>query len=119
LRAAAGSTLAAQGIIYLLSRPNLAIGVIALSAFLTLTGVFILIGFLTPIVNILAALECVVALVWVELPWGLLTPNLGVFRLIMMFVAIALIGPGAFSIDAHLFGWKEIVIPAAQHKSED
>ncbi|HEY2117705.1 MAG TPA: DoxX family protein [Candidatus Acidoferrum sp.] len=111
--------LAAQGIVYLLSPPNLTVGVIALSVFLTLTGVFILIGFLTPIVNMLAALECTVALVWVQLPWGLLTSNLGFFCLIMMFVAIALIGPGAFSIDAHLFGWKEIVIPAAHHKSEE
>jgi uncharacterized membrane protein YphA (DoxX/SURF4 family) len=86
---------------------------------LTITGVFILIGFLTPILSPLAALECAAFLIWVPVPWGLLTSNLVVFPLITMFCAIALIGPGAFSLDAHLFGWKEIIIPAAPRKPEE
>lgn len=94
--------------------------VLAASIFLTLTGVFILIGFLTPIVSLLAALECAATLVWTTLPWGLLSSNFVVFRLIAMFAAIALIGPGAFSVDAHIFGWKEIVIPSAtQRRGEE
>jgi uncharacterized membrane protein YphA (DoxX/SURF4 family) len=120
LRAAAGGTLAAQGVIHLFSPPSLTMTVLAASIFLTLTGVFILIGFLTPIVSPLAALECAAALVWSTLPWGLLSSNFVVCRLIAMFVAIALIGPGAFSVDAHIFGWKEIVIPSAtQHREEE
>jgi uncharacterized membrane protein YphA (DoxX/SURF4 family) len=120
LRAAAGTTLAVQGIIDLFSRSSLTVNVLAASIFLTLTGVFILIGFLTPIVSLLAALECAAALVWTTLPWGLLSSNFVVFRLIAMFAAIALIGPGAFSVDAHIFGWKEIVIPSAtQRRGEE
>jgi uncharacterized membrane protein YphA (DoxX/SURF4 family) len=119
LRAAAGSTLAAQGIIHLFSRSSLSVSALAISIFLALTGVFMLIGFLTPIVSPLAALECAAALVWTTLPWGLLTSNFVVFRLIAMFIAVALIGPGAYSVDAQIFGWKEIVIPTAMpHKEQ-
>jgi len=98
----------------------LTVSVLAVSIFFMLTGVFVLIGFLTPLVSPLAAVECAATLVWSTLPWGLLTSNIVVFRLIAMLVAIALIGPGAFSVDAQIFGWKEIVIPAAtQHKKEE
>ena len=84
-----------------------------------LTGIFIVIGFLTPVASLLAALECAAALVWTTLPWGLLGSNLVAFRLIAMFVAIALIGPGCFSVDAHIFGWKEIVIPSHAPRKEE
>jgi uncharacterized membrane protein YphA (DoxX/SURF4 family) len=120
LRAAAGSTLAAQGVMGLFSRSSPTVNVLAVSIFLTLTGVFVLIGFLTPIVSPLAALGCAATLVWTTLPWGLLTSNFVVFRLIAMLVAIALIGPGVFSVDAQIFGWKEIVIPSVtQHREEE
>jgi uncharacterized membrane protein YphA (DoxX/SURF4 family) len=104
----------------LFSRSSPSVNVLAVGIFLTLTGVFVLIGFLTPIVSPLAALECAASLVWSTLPWGLLTSTFVVFRLIAMFMAVALVGPGAFSVDAQIFGWKEIVIPsAAQHKEEE
>jgi hypothetical protein len=31
----------------------------------------------------------------------------------VMSIAITLLGPGAFSLDAHLFGRREIIIPGA------
>jgi len=104
----------------LFSRSSPIVSVLAVSIFLTLTGVFVLIGFLTPIVSPLAALGCAASLVWTVFPWGLLTSHFVAFRLIAMLVAIALIGPGAFSVDAQIFGWKEIVIPSVtQHKNEE
>jgi uncharacterized membrane protein YphA (DoxX/SURF4 family) len=119
LRAAAGITLVAQGSLLLLSHSSLSVNALAAAILLTLTGIFILIGFLTPIASPLAALECAAALVWTTMPWGLLGSNLVVFRLIAMFVAIALIGPGSFSVDAHIFGWKEIVIPSPTPRKEE
>ncbi len=103
----------------LFSHSGLSPNALAVSVLLTLTGIFIVIGFLTPIVSPLAALECAAALVWSTLPWGLLSSSLVVFRLIAMFVAIALIGPGSFSMDAHIFGWKEIVIPSPTPRKEE
>ncbi|MGB2628510.1 MAG: hypothetical protein WAK20_17125 [Candidatus Acidiferrum sp.] len=68
----------------------------------------------------LAVLECMVALVWTRLPWGLLSSDADVFRLIAIFIAIALLGPGVLSVDARIFGWKEIVIPPpTAHRKEE
>jgi uncharacterized membrane protein YphA (DoxX/SURF4 family) len=103
----------------LFSRSSPTVNDLAVSIFLTLTGVFVLIGFLTPIVSTLAALGCAATLVWTTLPWGLLTSNFVVFRLLAMLVAIALIGPGVFSVDAQIFGWREIVIPSVTHHREE
>jgi uncharacterized membrane protein YphA (DoxX/SURF4 family) len=119
LRAAAGATIATQGVILLFSYSNLSVTALAAGVLLTLTGVFIVIGFLTPIVSPLAALECATTLVWSTLPWGLLGSSWVVFRLMAMFVAIALIGPGSFSVDAHIFGWREIVIPSPTPRKEE
>ena len=119
MRAAGGATLTAQGVILLFSRSSLSVIALAASVLLALTGVFILIGFLTPIVSPLAAIECAAALVWTAFPWGLLASNSDVFRLIAIFAAIVLIGPGALSVDARLFGWKEIVIPSPAVRKEE
>lgn len=37
----------------------------------------------------------------------------GTLLLAGLFLVIALLGPGAFSIDARLFGWKQIRFPSA------
>ena len=77
------------------------------------TGLFILIGFLTPIFSLLAAAECVsVAVFGISRSWSLLDSKLIVLQVTAGLIAIAFLGPGAFSFDARLFGWKEIVIPA-------
>ena len=53
-----------------------------------------------------------IALGWI--PWGgtePLVPVVSAVFVVSMSVAIALLGPGAFSIDARLRGHREIVIP--------
>jgi uncharacterized membrane protein YphA (DoxX/SURF4 family) len=119
LRTAAGATLAAQGIICLALHPHLTMAWLATAVLLTVTGIFILIGFLTPIFSPLAALQCLgIAVFGISFPWCLFDSKLVTFQATAILVATAFLGPGAFSLDARLFGWKEIVIPAAPHKPE-
>jgi len=37
--------------------------------------------------------------------------------LLTLGISLALLGPGAWSVDARLFGWKHIDIPDRQHRS--
>jgi uncharacterized membrane protein YphA (DoxX/SURF4 family) len=78
-------------------------------------GTALLLGILTPVAGALAALcnlcNCVS---------GLLATGAGgrgsiviALYLIIMSIAVVLLGPGAFSLDAYLFGRREIVIPEA------
>lgn len=43
--------------------------------------------------------------------WGHSIASLLSFNLIVIAVAICLLGPGAFSLDAHFFGRRKIIIP--------
>ena len=44
-------------------------------------------------------------------PWKPLEPRLAIIYVIAIAAAILLLGPGAFSLDAHIFGRREVVIP--------
>jgi hypothetical protein len=77
------------------------------------SGGSLLIGFLTPVSGSLAGLlSAGLALSWVPSPTpNLFNNNLALLVVIIVAAAIILIGPGAFSLDAHLFGRREIIIP--------
>ena len=115
LRVVVAATLVGHGILCLQSSGRVTLVVSVSTALLLLSGGCLLIGFLTPILSLLAGLECLgIACSW--FPFQLLSPfesKLALAPLIAMSAAIALLGPGAFSLDARLFGWKEIVIPPA------
>jgi uncharacterized membrane protein YphA (DoxX/SURF4 family) len=78
-------------------------------------GACLLIGFLTPVVSVLAAVVTLAdTLSWLPaVAWSLLEGRLAPLELVVMAAAVALLGPGAFSLDAYLFGRHEIVIPPA------
>jgi putative oxidoreductase len=84
--------------------PPLVLQVVGMGA-----GIFLLIGLFTPVAGALAALTTV----WIAVshfssdsrdPWITFVPAI-------LAAAVAMIGPGAWSIDARLFGRKHIDLP--------
>jgi len=71
-----------------------------------IAGTFLLIGLWTPIVGIVAAF----AELWMVL---FLPQELRLHVLQAVFgVGLAMIGPGVWSVDAHLYGWRRLKIPS-------
>jgi uncharacterized membrane protein YphA (DoxX/SURF4 family) len=85
----------------------------AVACVLFVSGANLIVGFLTPVASLLAGLSVLaVAVSWVPAP-PLAPVGGAVFALLMAItsVGIALLGPGAFSLDGYLFGRREIEIP--------
>jgi uncharacterized membrane protein YphA (DoxX/SURF4 family) len=79
----------------------------------------LLVGFLTPIAGLLAGMGCAfVALSGGAIPALVILDSRQsvVFAATMLF-GIVVLGPGAFSVDARLFGRREIIIPPPVHPS--
>ena len=76
-------------------------------------AVFVLIGLLTPVMGTITGL----GVVGTSLA-RLLDSNSPEILLLTMAAAIVFLGPGAFSLDARLFGRREIIIPATSRPSK-
>jgi uncharacterized membrane protein YphA (DoxX/SURF4 family) len=87
---------------------------------LTVAGAALAIGFLTPYAGLLVGLCFLgIAFSWFPAPfWGSQDARLVSFGMIITAVAIALLGPGAFSLDGRMFGRREIVIPPSSPPPE-
>ena len=82
-------------------------------------GAFLLAGLMTPLVAVLVAAGGIgIAFSWLPLPGeGLFDSYLAIINLVVLSIAIALLGPGAFSLDARTFGRREITIPSNSNVS--
>lgn len=115
LRAAVGIAVLIQGGFYLVDRANAASGAWIAGLLSTAAGAALLVGLLTPIVSVLVGL-CALGIGLSLLPPS--SPNLFDTKLttifaVIMTAAIVFLGPGAYSLDARLFGRREIIIPPA------
>jgi uncharacterized membrane protein YphA (DoxX/SURF4 family) len=73
-------------------------------------GILLLVGFLTPVAAVLVGL--VTTGEWISIvPISLFPSRLLIAFLFAVAAVIVLLGPGAFSLDARLFGLREIIIP--------
>jgi hypothetical protein len=120
LRAAVGLTAFAEGVFYLSGPSNAAAAKWLLGLVLVASGVALAAGFLTPIVGFFVLLCFLgIALSWFPEPSaGLHDARLVAFGVMVIAAALALLGPGAFSLDGRLFGRREIVIPPSPHPPE-
>jgi uncharacterized membrane protein YphA (DoxX/SURF4 family) len=76
-------------------------------------GSSLLIGFLTPVACTLVVLNSIATALS---PFPIYTNNipgneLSILFVMVIAVAVALLGPGAYSLDARLFGRREVIIP--------
>ena len=105
LRALVGVTLIAQIVAYVGSTKLSVLGCVV-TALVLIIASCLLAGFMTPIAAIVIGLGAIALAVS-----SLLDTNQTLLNVIVLTTAIALLGPGAFSIDARMFGRREILIP--------
>ncbi|HEY6806429.1 MAG TPA: hypothetical protein VI306_22810 [Pyrinomonadaceae bacterium] len=114
LRALLGLQLTLQGVAYTdPSKKGLLMWLMAGSAFGL--GALLLSGLITPVASILIALGGFgVLLSIIPLPsQSYLCNGLTIISFIVQAVSLATLGPGAFSLDARMFGRREITIPSS------
>jgi uncharacterized membrane protein YphA (DoxX/SURF4 family) len=115
LRTTVGVTTIVQGIDYLIGGEDLTVSVWILGSLMILSGAAILIGFITPVASVvlmLMTMGCTFS--WFKSPSvNLFETRSTTVLIISVAAAIVFLGPGALSVDARLFGRREIIIPAS------
>jgi hypothetical protein len=108
MRFGAGGALIGHGCAALTAGPSLGGG--ALQALFALLGLLLIAGLWTPVAGVLAAAAAAWN-AWVS------PADAGFHGLVAtLAIALALVGPGAWSIDARLFGMRRIRIPGRGHE---
>ena len=120
LRVAVGVSAAATGIFYFVSSSSSFAAKWPLGLLLLLGGAASAAGFLTPVAaTLIGACFLGIALAWITPPFPALHDvRLMASGMIVAAIALALLGPGAFSVDGRLFGRREIVIPPYSRSPE-
>jgi uncharacterized membrane protein YphA (DoxX/SURF4 family) len=108
MRLSAGMAMIVQGVLALLAGPPL--GAFLFQLISIGLGLLVLAGLWTPVAGALVAVEALWNVFSSDHPWRwIMLATIG--------AALALIGPGAWSIDARLFGWRRLEI--RDRKSQD
>ena len=113
LRLAVAFSAIAQGLFGLTAFSETALSVWATALLAVVVGLMVLIGFLTPVAGAAATIGYVVTGISMLLTGEAArhVQSLTAVDLAVMSFALVLLGPGAFSLDARLFGRREIIIP--------
>jgi len=85
----------------------------AFHGFSAVLALLLLVGLWTPIMATLMAISAFLGAALHDVTW------VHCVSVALLSVALALIGPGAWSIDARLYGWKEIKISGRRRRPED
>jgi uncharacterized membrane protein YphA (DoxX/SURF4 family) len=113
LRVSLAATLIVQGFAYLSGQKDSRFGLWAMCLLSLCSGGSLLIGLVTPVGGATALLLGIGAtLSWLPAPSrNFFSGNLLSLDALAIALAAILLGPGAFSIDARLFGRRKIIIP--------
>ena len=109
-RVALGLIFIAQGRFYVMERDPI---MWLLGAVSFLLGCFLILGFLTPVAGSLGMIGGL--MIWLTIipdcSSSLSHSNYSLFLMGVLILEVLLVGPGAYSLDARIFGRREIVIP--------
>ena len=85
----------------------------AVASVLILSGAALMIGFMAPLASLFVGLcgSGIVLSRVLAVPFSLVGARLVALIIVIVAIGIALLGPGAYSVDSYLFGRREIVIP--------
>ena len=93
--------------------------ILVTAALAALAGLALVLGLLTPIASALIAAEAATILLCMKVVvLQLLNSRMALFEFVVMAAALAILGPGAASIDARLFGRREVAI-SEDHRPND
>jgi uncharacterized membrane protein YphA (DoxX/SURF4 family) len=113
LRAAVGVVGLFHGTLFLTNQTDTILENWVVGLALAGSGVLLLVGLMTPLASTVVALATLaLGVSWLH-PAGadLLHGPLSAALLVIVATAVALLGPGSFSLDCRLFGRREIIIP--------
>jgi len=113
LRAALGFVAVAQGAMNLAANPDASADAWIAESLAVVAGISMLIGILTPFAATLIGILTI--RMWSSITQMNLQTQIAPKPILVFIVAVAatvaIVGPGAFSVDARLFGLREIIIP--------
>jgi len=117
LRLTAGTSATLEATFYLAGQHSPVVLVLAAAA--TLAGVALVLGFMTPVASaLLAALGVVLLAAFGDTPSRLFDSRMALFEFVAIAAALVILGPGSTSVDARLFGLREVSI-SGKKRPED
>jgi hypothetical protein len=92
---------------------------VAAESVAVLVGLALIVGLLTPVVSAVLAAGGAAILLGLHAPvLRVLDSRMALFEFVVMAAVVVILGPGAASIDAHLFGRREVAI-RDEHRPND